>query len=70
MQEVIEMAYSLKQARVLKEKTQLEMANALNVCRDTYRSIEANPDQATILQAKTICKFLEMELEDINFFAE
>lgn len=63
------MAYTLKQARQLRDKTQLDMAVALNVCRDTYRAIELNPEQATIQQAKTICKFLEMSLEEINFFA-
>lgn len=62
------MAYTLKQARQLRDKTQLDMANALNVCRDTYRTIEQDPEQATILQAKTICEFLDMTLEDIIFF--
>lgn len=61
------MPYTLKQARTLREKTQAEMAIALGVCRDTYRSIEANPEQATIQQAKQICNFLNMRLDDIFF---
>ena len=61
------MPYTLKQARNLLGKTQAEMAAELGLCRDTYRSIEANPEQATIQQAKKICIILNMKLEDIFF---
>lgn len=61
------MSYTLKQARTLREKTQTEMAVELGVCRDTYRSIEANPEQATIQQAKKICDILNMKLDDFFF---
>ncbi|MFR1104047.1 MAG: helix-turn-helix transcriptional regulator [Acutalibacteraceae bacterium] len=61
------MPYTLKQARNLREKTQAEMAAEMGICRDTYRSIEANPEQATVQQAKQICAILNMEIEDIFF---
>lgn len=61
------MPYTLKQARNLREKTQADMAAELKVCRDTYRTIEANPEQATIQQAKKICSILNMKIEDIFF---
>ena len=43
------------------------MAAEMGICRDTYRSIEANPEQATVQQAKQICAILNMEIEDIFF---
>ena len=59
--------YTVKQARVLKGKTQAEMADCLGVCKDTYRAIEQNPDRATVNQAKAICEFLGFDIEDIFF---
>ena len=61
--------YTVKQARMLKGKTQAEMADFLGVCRDTYRAIEQNPDRATIKQAKAISAYLELNIEQI-FFGE
>ena len=59
--------YTVKQARMLKGKTQAEMADCLGVCRDTYRAIEQNPDRATVKQAKAISEFLDMGMEQIFF---
>lgn len=59
--------YTVKQARMLKGKTQAEMADCLGVCRDTYRAIEQNPDRATVKQAKAISEFLDMDMEQIFF---
>lgn len=59
--------YTLKQARMYKGKTQREMAENLGVCRDTYRAIEADPEKATIHQAKKISKYLGLPLNDIFF---
>lgn len=64
------MPYTLKQARTLREKTQLEMAKEMKICRDTYRAIEANPEKATVQQAKQICKILKMGVEDIFFTSD
>lgn len=57
--------YTVKQARMLKGKTQAEMADCLGVCRDTYRAIEQNSDRATVKQAKAISEFLDMDMEQI-----
>lgn len=59
--------YTVKQARMLKGKTQAEMADYLGVCRDTYRAIEQNPDRATVKQAKAISEYLELDIEQIFF---
>lgn len=59
--------YTVKQARMLKGKTQAEMADCLGVCRDTYRAIEQNPDRATVKQAKAISAFLGLDIEQIFF---
>lgn len=59
--------YTIKQARMLRGKTQAEMANCLGICRDTYRAIEQNPERATVRQAKAISSFLEIDIEQIFF---
>ena len=52
------MGLSLKQMRLIKGKTQDEMAELLNIHVQTYRKLEENPDEATIKQAKKISEFL------------
>lgn len=59
--------YTLKQARMYKGKTQQQMAECLGVCRDTYRTIESEPEKATIYQAKKISEYLELPFNDIFF---
>lgn len=59
--------YTLRQARVLKGKTQVEMAGFIGVCRDTYRAIEAEPERATISQAKQISVALDIPVDQIFF---
>ena len=48
------MGLSLKQIRLVREKTQDEMAEKLGVHVQTYRKLEENPDEVTIKQAKII----------------
>lgn len=43
---------SLKQARLLREKTQDYMAELLGIHVQTYRKLEQNPDNVTVGQAK------------------
>ena len=64
------MTLSLRQARRLKEKTQIEMAKLLRVHPITYRKIEENPDLATIEQAKKISDYLGVNLDEIFFARE
>lgn len=59
--------FTVKQARLLAGKTQMETAKYLGVCRDTYRSIEQNPDRATIKQAKEISALFGLEVDQIFF---
>lgn len=63
------MPLTLKKARLVNEKTQQEMANAIGVYIDTYRKMEENPERVTIENAKKIAKFLNMSVNEI-FFAE
>ncbi len=64
------MGMTLRQARRLKEKSQRDMAKALGVSEDTYRSIENCPERATIRQSKIISVALEMSVDDIFFGGE
>lgn len=61
--------FSLKQARLYREKTQEDMANMLKIHIETYRKLEINQNRVTIEQAKKICEFLDMSYDAI-FFAE
>ena len=63
------MGLSLKQMRLIKGKTQDEMAELLNIHVQTYRKLEENPDEATIKQAKKISEVLGVSYDDI-FFAQ
>lgn len=63
------MGLSLKQMRLVREKTQDEMAEKLGVHVQTYRKLEENPDEITIRQAKIIADFLDVSYDDI-FFAQ
>lgn len=60
---------TLKQCRILRDKTQEDMAELLNVHVQTYRKIEDNPGSATIDQAKAICDYLKFDY-DVIFFAK
>ena len=61
------MGLSLKQIRLVKGKTQEEMANFLSVHVQTYRKLEENPEEVTIKQAKLIAAFLDVSYNDIFF---
>lgn len=63
------MPLTLKKARLISEKTQQEMANAIGVYIDTYRKMEERPEKVSIENAKKIAKFLNMSVNDI-FFTE
>lgn len=61
------MALTLRQARRLKEKTQEELAELINVHVQTYRKLEESPDLVTIGQAKKISDFLGISYDEIFF---
>ncbi len=63
------MILTLKQARLVSELTQKDMAEYLEICEDTYRKLERNPGIVTIEQAKKISDKLNVSYNDI-FFAD
>jgi DNA-binding XRE family transcriptional regulator len=61
------MPYTIKQARMLNDKTQKEMADLLCIDRGTYRKIELYPDKATVAQAKAISTITNIPVDQIFF---
>lgn len=63
------MRLTLKQIRLIQEKSQDEMAEMLGIHVQTYRKLEEKPENATIKQAKLISNYLGVSYNDI-FFAQ
>lgn len=61
------MGYTLRQARMLADKSQIQSANAIGVCLQTYRKLEKNPEQVTISQAKALSSFFGLPYDAIFF---
>ena len=61
------MKYTVRQARRLAEKTQIETAKALGVCEHTYRKMEKNPESVTIKQAAELSSFFGIPYDHIFF---
>lgn len=61
------MGYTLRQARLLADKSQTQSANAIGVCLSTYRKLESNPENVTIAQAKALSSFFGMPYDSIFF---
>ena len=64
------MKLNLRQARRLKDKTQEEMADLLDIHVQSYRKLEENPDLTTVGQAKKIADFLGVSYDEIFFDLE
>lgn len=64
------MLLSVKQARMLADKTQKEMADLMGIHRHTYAKIEQDPETATIRQAEEIAKITGVTMEQIFFGTE
>lgn len=58
---------SLKQARLVRGKTQNDLAKYLKIHVQTYRKLEEKPQKMTIEQAQKICKLLDFSYNDIFF---
>ena len=61
------MIFTVKQARLLANKTQAQMAEALKVHVQTYRKIELKPETATVKQAQIISEVTGLTLDQIFF---
>ena len=61
------MSLTLKQARLVKEKSQHELADMLEIHVQTYRKLEEKPDLVTIGQAKKLAYFLGVSYDEIFF---
>ncbi len=58
---------TVKEARKAARYTQEQAAERLGMSRPTYAKIEANPDLATIEDAKAIAQLFDVKVEDIFF---
>lgn len=58
---------TLEDARVEAGLTQEYMASKLGVSRQTYASLEKDPDRMTIGQARRLCSLLGKRYEEIVF---
>lgn len=61
------MTYTIKQARKLADMTQIQMADALEISRDTYRRIEKKPETATIAQGVRIAEVTGISFDALFF---
>ena len=59
--------FTVKQARLLAGITQAEAAQALNICEQTYRKIERNPEATTVAQALEISRLFGKSCDEIFF---
>jgi len=58
---------SVKQARLLSEKSQSEVADKMGICVQTYRKLEEKPEKMTMAQAKLFCAVVNRELDELIF---
>lgn len=60
----------IQELRKLKKVTQSELADAVNVSRQTIISLENGKYNASLVLAHKIAKFFDMSIEDIFIFNE
>ena len=58
---------TVKQLRLVKEKTQKSCAKAIGVHVNTYREMEKHPENFTIQQAVALCDFLGTNYDMVIF---
>jgi len=61
--------FTPRQARMLAEKSQREIAEILCIDRKTYRGLEANPERFSIKQAYIFADAVGMNYDRIKFFS-
>ena len=60
----------MKQARQYSGLTQEEIAEKMDMHRDTYRKLETNPEKATVEQARLFSQIVGIGLDQIFFAGE
>lgn len=68
--EVLKLALTPKQWRLVKEMSQEEVATALKVSIPTYRSMELNPSEISFSNGRKLATIFDVDICDIDFFAE
>lgn len=61
---------TLKAARMMRGITQDDMAEKLNVHRNTYAAWESHPEDISIKNAEEICRILNLPADNIIFFTK
>ena len=61
---------TLRQARLLADKSQDEMAKILKIHRQTYAKLERNPEKITIAQAHAFAEAVGIDYDRIKFFSK
>lgn len=61
------MALTLKQWRRVKDLTQKDMSNMLNVHINTYQNWEENPEKISVKHALNIAEIFNVSINDITF---
>lgn len=61
---------TVKQMRLVKGKTQEACAEAICVHVNTYRRLEANPEDFSVRQAVDLCEFLGCPYNSVNFLSK
>lgn len=64
------MGRTLKEWRVNKDLTQLELAKKIGVPQSTYNAWERNTDSIKVGNVLKICNALDIKPQDINFFED
>ena len=64
------MAVSPRQARILCDLTQQDVADGLGVHRQTYMNWERNPDEMPVGKAKEFSKLVKRGVDEIFFDKE
>ena len=58
---------TVKQLRLIKEKSQESCAIAIGVHVNTYRNLEEHPEKFTVQQAVKLCNFLGTDYDTVLF---
>lgn len=58
---------TVRQIRLVKEKSQESCANAIGVHVNTYRNLEEHPEKFTVQQAVKLCSFLGTDYNTVLF---